>query len=167
MSIRSRRANGFPPNLLFSLVGWLLLTVSPGTNQTATITVKTSDSDVAGRTDEVRFDFTAGANAIYGTIFQDLDRNGVRDPGDPPVALVPVFLDTNGNNTADAGEALTYTDRGGQYAFTDLPLAPQSQVVFSTDFNNGAPAQFSGVTTTRSEERRVGKECRSRWSPYH
>ena len=23
------------------------------------------------------------------------------------------------------------------------------------------------VHTTRSEERRVGKECRSRWSPYH
>src|ERR1041385_9277673 len=23
-----------------------------------------------------------------------------------------------------------------------------------------------GVDTTRSEERRVGKECRSRWSPY-
>ena len=32
------------------------------------------------------------------------------------------------------------------------------------------PLQTShGVTTitTRSEERRVGKECRSRWSPYH
>ena len=26
-----------------------------------------------------------------------------------------------------------------------------------------AAAQY----TTRSEERRVGKECRSRWSPYH
>ena len=24
-----------------------------------------------------------------------------------------------------------------------------------------------GITATRSEERRVGKECRSRWSPYH
>ena len=24
-----------------------------------------------------------------------------------------------------------------------------------------------GRNTTRSEERRVGKECRSRWSPYH
>ena len=23
------------------------------------------------------------------------------------------------------------------------------------------------LDTTRSEERRVGKECRSRWSPYH
>src|SRR2546421_9180322 len=25
----------------------------------------------------------------------------------------------------------------------------------------------SAFPTTRSEERRVGKECRSRWSPYH
>ena len=25
----------------------------------------------------------------------------------------------------------------------------------------------SGYTKERSEERRVGKECRSRWSPYH
>ena len=23
------------------------------------------------------------------------------------------------------------------------------------------------IAATRSEERRVGKECRSRWSPYH
>jgi len=28
-------------------------------------------------------------------------------------------------------------------------------------------AQPSGATPSRSEERRVGKECRSRWSPYH
>ena len=26
---------------------------------------------------------------------------------------------------------------------------------------------ISGFTHGRSEERRVGKECRSRWSPYH
>ena len=26
---------------------------------------------------------------------------------------------------------------------------------------------FLGLTLLRSEERRVGKECRSRWSPYH
>ena len=34
---------------------------------------------------------------------------------------------------------------------------------------NGVPGQkvrFS-VNKIRSEERRVGKECRSRWSPYH
>ena len=28
-------------------------------------------------------------------------------------------------------------------------------------------APLVGVTYGRSEERRVGKECRSRWSPYH
>ena len=28
-------------------------------------------------------------------------------------------------------------------------------------------ADFEGVVFDRSEERRVGKECRSRWSPYH
>ena len=28
-------------------------------------------------------------------------------------------------------------------------------------------AQPAPVVATRSEERRVGKECRSRWSPYH
>ena len=26
---------------------------------------------------------------------------------------------------------------------------------------------FGGRIVSRSEERRVGKECRSRWSPYH
>src|SRR3712207_3534217 len=29
------------------------------------------------------------------------------------------------------------------------------------------PATFAGLAGLRSEERRVGKECRSRWSPYH
>ena len=34
----------------------------------------------------------------------------------------------------------------------------------------GMERRFNGSIpedTTRSEERRVGKECRSRWSPYH
>src|SRR3712207_4123714 len=41
-------------------------------------------------------------------------------------------------------------------------------------FRNRYPAELSGgqqqrvgVARARSEERRVGKECRSRWSPYH
>ena len=41
----------------------------------------------------------------------------------------------------------------------------------STTFENSQPGEYeyfygrSG--NPRSEERRVGKECRSRWSPYH
>src|ERR1039458_7277368 len=30
-----------------------------------------------------------------------------------------------------------------------------------------AQPRVTGMTLFRSEERRVGKECRSRWSPYH
>ena len=33
--------------------------------------------------------------------------------------------------------------------------------------NNAALGLTNSSDTTRSEERRVGKECRSRWSPYH
>src|SRR5579863_4908227 len=35
------------------------------------------------------------------------------------------------------------------------------------DKNSFAPIWPKPVVGTRSEERRVGKECRSRWSPYH
>src|SRR3712207_9545493 len=31
----------------------------------------------------------------------------------------------------------------------------------------GSALQVAVARETRSEERRVGKECRSRWSPYH
>ena len=30
-----------------------------------------------------------------------------------------------------------------------------------------AGSDLEGMAADRSEERRVGKECRSRWSPYH
>ena len=36
--------------------------------------------------------------------------------------------------------------------------------VWSWDFETTV-SQY--IYNTRSEERRVGKECRSRWSPYH
>ena len=46
-----------------------------------------------------------------------------------------------------------------EYALTELRMAHQSQDV---------PAiQTALDNINRSEERRVGKECRSRWSPYH
>ena len=34
-------------------------------------------------------------------------------------------------------------------------------------FSDGARVRKGQVLVQRSEERRVGKECRSRWSPYH
>ena len=50
------------------------------------------------------------------------------------------------------------------------PLHPQQELELRQEdnyffrFSKYAPALLA---LTRSEERRVGKECRSRWSPYH
>ena len=41
---------------------------------------------------------------------------------------------------------------------------PQHEV---EEFASALVQARSGVQLCRSEERRVGKECRSRWSPYH
>ena len=37
----------------------------------------------------------------------------------------------------------------------------------TTGTNPHGTGVWTGTTPARSEERRVGKECRSRWSPYH
>ena len=51
--------------------------------------------------------------------------------------------------------------------FTFIPAL--DMVIFS--FQNrdpyGTNPTYAGFSNYRSEERRVGKECRSRWSPYH
>mgnify|MGYP003574179960 CR=1 FL=1 len=36
-----------------------------------------------------------------------------------------------------------------------------------TEVGNNVNIGAGTITCNRSEERRVGKECRSRWSPYH
>ena len=39
--------------------------------------------------------------------------------------------------------------------------------VIAAQFNTISPENALKWESIRSEERRVGKECRSRWSPYH
>ena len=36
-----------------------------------------------------------------------------------------------------------------------------------SDDSSESDSDYDGEYMVRSEERRVGKECRSRWSPYH
>ena len=44
---------------------------------------------------------------------------------------------------------------------------PGGPMVRTQRFHCQGPGSIPGQRTKRSEERRVGKECRSRWSPYH
>ena len=41
------------------------------------------------------------------------------------------------------------------------------QLRSANGFTQEMLAEKMNVSRSRSEERRVGKECRSRWSPYH
>src|ERR1043166_4558048 len=45
----------------------------------------------------------------------------------------------------------------GVAQLTNAPVRVDAQAI----------AKDAGLSRVRSEERRVGKECRSRWSPYH
>ena len=53
------------------------------------------------------------------------------------------------------------TGTWGTTTNTNLGTALEEAITGSADVT------FSSGPVTRSEERRVGKECRSRWSPYH
>ena len=56
---------------------------------------------------------------------------------------------------------------GNMQEYDFIPAVGKSNKEFWHDANQLAEEQDADMVLTRSEERRVGKECRSRWSPYH
>src|SRR3712207_5500226 len=60
--------------------------------------------------------------------------------------------------------------RDAAHGFCQEKLLPRVQSAFRNErFDREIMDEFGemGFLGARSEERRVGKECRSRWSPYH
>ena len=67
-------------------------------------------------------------------------------------------------------------DKQNAFVFSIYPLGSRYDMATSNDavelgnstFNDAFNMFWEGESViNRSEERRVGKECRSRWSPYH
>src|SRR3712207_8811693 len=92
---------------------------------------------------------------VFFFFFQAED--GIRDIGVTGVqtcALPISFLDAI--RAVNGGNLMDYTvSHAGEATFTRTFQA----------LAEGGALTFFGAS--RSEERRVGKECRSRWSPYH
>src|SRR2546425_11803085 len=71
------------------------------------------------------------------------------------------------NMTVVASEGDNRTFKTGTLAVFGL-LYYLNGHTFDEIINGATPGKvYSTCKLTRSEERRVGKECRSRWSPYH
>ena len=81
------------------------------------------------------------------------------------------ILDSRGNPTVEVEIVLA----SGAQGRAAVPSGASTGEFEATELRDGGDAYGGkGVTRAvgnvngeRSEERRVGKECRSRWSPYH
>jgi len=58
--------------------------------------------------------------SISGRKFEDLNGDGLQQPGDPGLSGATVYLDANGNSSLDAGEPFTISDATGFYTFANL-----------------------------------------------
>jgi len=86
-------------------------------------------------------------------VWNDLNNNGVVDAGEPGIdgVRVELYLDSNGNNQADAGELVTSTTTsgGGRYSFTDLIEGDYIVRIPASQFATGQPlAGFVSSTGT-------------------
>src|SRR3712207_5471440 len=83
---------------------------------------------------------------------------------------VHVVIDATGLKVYGAGEWLTekHGERGRRtWRKLHLAVDPNSGEILASELTTSEEGDASQVSPLRSEERRVGKECRSRWSPYH
>ena len=95
----------------------------------ASITVQTGatvDGSVLARNGAVTLDENivsiadCALGSISGMKFNDVNGDGIQQPGDSGLAGLTIFLDFNNNGLPDAGETSTTTDINGNYSFADL-----------------------------------------------
>jgi len=86
-------------------------------------------------------------------------------------AVAGLAAATIGSQRADAqaygtNELIEAAKKEGKLVYYTADFTEPEQEVIKA-FNKRFPFVKVEMVRARSEERRVGKECRSRWSPYH
>jgi len=115
------------------------------------------------------WDVSGSDDGVFPPISTYLERVGIpyREgfdaaaiPNDIDLAIVGTSAKLNGADNPELAELInrdapryTFAEYLGQHT------AKRENAIIAGSFGKS--------TLTRSEERRVGKECRSRWSPYH
>ena len=110
---------------------------------------------------------------IYNTQTRQKEPFTTLEDGKVKMSELEAFIDPEGKvgyvSLAAEFDALSrFMDRMVRFALTDLQMSP---ALIGLKVGDGAAPdtvdKLRLESTVRSEERRVGKECRSRWSPYH
>ncbi|MBD2492629.1 Calx-beta domain-containing protein, partial [Aulosira sp. FACHB-615] len=96
---------------------------TPEGNHTATIThsISSSDNNYNGLTlPNINVAIQDNDAEIRGTVWNDVNGDGIKGNDEPTLLSWTVYLDTNNNSLLDAGETSTLTDSQGNYTFNDL-----------------------------------------------
>src|SRR2546425_944521 len=88
------------------------------------------------------------------------------DPGTCTTGTAAGSATVTGNGTYPSS-AVTVNLAGRYRWIASSSGDPNNNAVSTSCGDAGETSTVNKATPTRSEERRVGKECRSRWSPYH
>lgn len=88
---------------------------------------------------------------VVGIVFEDIDQDGVRDPGETGFAdtlPVRVYIDINNNQSFDVGEPTDLTDSSGQYLIeSDTAGTYQIRIVTpNTQIVQTRPAAGAGIS---------------------
>ncbi len=119
----------------------------PGTQQTTNAGKGIAISLAAGQNQVLNIGEAAKLGAISGTIFKDVNGNGIQDNGETGISGVTVYLDQNGNGKLDTGELKTLTNSSGFYSFTNLPAGNYKVTeILSTGFVSTPAGGFINVT---------------------
>ena len=104
--------------------------------------------------------FVAGGEAVAAML-----RHGITWKTNAAQGAVCEAVEPDGQMSALAVAAAAAVGAG--FAGVDIIRDASGRLLVLEVNSNPAWSALQRVTRRRSEERRVGKECRSRWSPYH
>jgi hypothetical protein len=101
----------------------ILSTAAGKGNQTVNLTISspTGGATLGAQTTAVLTlidDTRPSSSVVSGTVFQDINSNGMQDSGEPGIAGQTLFLDLDGSGTLKPADPTATTDANGNYQFT-------------------------------------------------
>ncbi|MDA1053137.1 MAG: Ig-like domain-containing protein [Planctomycetota bacterium] len=99
-----------------------------------------------------------GQGEISGTHFNDVNRNGLLDPGESTISGATIYIDDNTNGVLDPGELSTATDANGRYLFQLDPASYTVRAEFDAALSLTVPSPSDSYTVTVE----IGREVTDR-----